>query len=192
MHSIHQIPQKIIAKRLKKSTYWVRKVLQKYKKNHWAILRGSQRPVKFNKIHQRAKIIIDKFIKECQGPILVPDIQKFLKKRHGIKLGATILRQYLREVLGMRYRVLGVVGQRFDEHSTLLKRQVAAFEYIKALNAGTEIFNIDESIIRSTDQRKRGWALAKNRILVSKALRLPQISMIAAISSKGRVFFTIN
>ena len=60
------------------------------------------------------------------------------------------------------------------------------------MKAGTEIFNIDESIIRSTDQRKRGWALAKNRILVSKALRLPQISIIAAISSNGRVFFTIN
>jgi hypothetical protein len=60
------------------------------------------------------------------------------------------------------------------------------------LQAGTEVFNIDESTIRSTDQRKRGWAKAKNRILVSKALRLPQISMIAAISSKGRVFFTIN
>jgi hypothetical protein len=51
----------------------------------------------------------------------------------------------------MRYRVLGVVGQRFDEHSTLLKRQVASFEYIKVLKTGTEVFNIDESIIRSTD-----------------------------------------
>jgi hypothetical protein len=88
-------------------------------------------------------------------------------------LGATLLRKYLREALGMRYRVLGVVGQRFDELSTLLKRQAAALEYIDALKAGTEVFNIDESIIRSTDQRRRGWALAKNRILVSKALRLP-------------------
>lgn len=84
-----------------------------------------------------------------------------------------MLRKYLREVLGMRYRVLGVVGQRFDEQSTLLKRQVAAFEYLRVLMADTEIFNIDESIIRSTDQRRRGWAQAKNRILVSKALRLP-------------------
>ena len=58
MPSIHQIAQKIIAKRLKKTTYWVKKVLQKYKKNRWAILRGSQRPAKF-KIHQRAKIIIE-------------------------------------------------------------------------------------------------------------------------------------
>jgi hypothetical protein len=62
----------------------------------------------------------------------------------------------------MRYRVLGVVGQRFDEHSTLLKRQVAAYEYLRVLKTGAEIFNIDESIIRSTDQRKRGWAQAKN------------------------------
>jgi hypothetical protein len=54
----------------------------------------------------------------------------------------------------MRYRVLGVVGQRFDEHSTLLKRQIAAFEYLRVLKTGTEVFNIDESIIRSTDQRK--------------------------------------
>ena len=60
------------------------------------------------------------------------------------------------------------------------------------MKAGNEVFNIEESIIRSTDQRRRGWAQAKNRILVSKALRLPQISIIAAVSSKGRVFFTVN
>ena len=69
---------------------------------------------------------------------------------------------------------------------------MAAYEYLKHLNVGREIFNIDESIIRSTDQRKRGWVLGKNRLLVSKALRLPQISMIAAVSSKGKVLFTIN
>jgi hypothetical protein len=54
------------------------------------------------------------------------------------------------------------------------------------------VFNIDESTIRSTDSRRRSWAGAGKRILVSNALRLPQISMIAAISSKGKVFFSIN
>jgi hypothetical protein len=170
----------------------VRRVLKKQRVNRWSALKGSKRPVKFQKIHERARIIIDRFIKDCQGPILIPDILQCLKQSHRIRVSATTLRQYLREVLGMRFRVLGVVGQRFDEMSTLLKRQVAAFEYIRVLQTGIEIFNIDESIIRSTDQRKRGWALAKNRILVSKALRLPQISMIAAVSSEGRVFFTIN
>ena len=69
---------------------------------------------------------------------------------------------------------------------------MAASEYLRRLSEDLEIINIDESIIRSSDQRKRGWVLAKNRILVSHARRLPQISMIAAITSKGKVFFTVN
>jgi hypothetical protein len=69
---------------------------------------------------------------------------------------------------------------------------VAAGEYIRILSEGKEIFNIDESLIRSSDSRRRGWVLAKNRILVSKALRLPQLSIIGTVSSKGRTFFTVN
>jgi len=84
-----------------------------------------------------------------------------------------LLREYFREELGMRYRVLGVVGQRFDEAPTLLKRQVAAQEYIQVLKSGTEVFNIDESTDHRSDHRRRGWVQAKNIILVSKALRLP-------------------
>ncbi len=72
----------------------------------------------------------------------------------------------------MRYRVLGVVGAHYDSELNLLMRQIASQEYIRILNQGKEIFNIDESIIRSSDSRRRGWVLAKNRILVSKAIRL--------------------
>ena len=51
----------------------------------------------------------------------------------------------------MTYCRLGVVGKHYDEHINLLKRQVAAQEYIKILKAGRKVINIDESIIRSTD-----------------------------------------
>lgn len=59
MYSNYQTAQKIIAKSLKKTTYWVRKVLQKQKINPWTRLKGLNRPVKFQKIHQRARTIID-------------------------------------------------------------------------------------------------------------------------------------
>jgi hypothetical protein len=61
------------------------------------------------------------------------------------------LRKYLREELGMRYRILGVVGKHYDDLRNLLKRQLAAAEYIRILQEGREIINIDESIIKSTD-----------------------------------------
>jgi hypothetical protein len=54
--------------------------------------------------------------------LYIPDVVEALKKKHKIKLGRSLLRDYFREELGMRYRVLGVVGQRFDEPQTLLKR----------------------------------------------------------------------
>jgi hypothetical protein len=73
----------------------------------------------------------------------------------------------------MSYRKLGVVGKHYDDHGNLLKRQLAAAEYIKTLRDGINIINIDESIIRSTDHRNRGWARYGKRILTSKALRLP-------------------
>ncbi len=92
----------------------------------------------------------------------------------------------------MSYRRLGVVGKHYDDHANLLKRQVAASEYIKALRDDRHVINIDESIIRSTDHRNRGWTRYGKRILTSRALRLPQISMIAAITSQGFTFFSIN
>jgi len=80
---------------------------------------------------------------------------------------------------------MGVVGKHYDDHKNLLKRQVVAAEYIRMLKSGKEIINIDESIIRYTDYRTRGWARQGKRVFTSHALRLPQISMIGAILSKG-------
>jgi hypothetical protein len=136
--------------------------------------------------------IIQKIIDECESPLQIPYLQQQLKDGHRISLSSSLLRRYIREELGMSYRRLGVVGKHYDDLGNLLKRQVAAAEYIKALRDDRHVINIDESIIRSTDQRKRGWTRFGKRILTSRALRLPQISMIAAITSHGFTFFSIN
>ena len=53
----------------------------------------------------------------------------------------------------MSYRKLGIVGKHYDDHKNLLKRQLAAAEYIRLLKSGREIINVDESIIRSSNKR---------------------------------------
>ena len=52
------------------------------------------------------------YYKNCNGPLQLPFIRETLSKSHGIKLSASLIRGYLREHLGLRYRVLKVVGQR--------------------------------------------------------------------------------
>ncbi len=98
--------------------------------------------------------MIDNLLSQAQGPVQLPQIIKTLKIDHRISVSHTLLRKYLREELGMRYRVLGVVSEHFDSHLNLLMRQVASREYIKVLSQGKVVFNIDESIIRISDPRK--------------------------------------
>jgi hypothetical protein len=92
----------------------------------------------------------------------------------------------------MSYRKVDVVGKHYDDHKNLLKRQMAAAEYIKLLKCEREVINVGESIIRSTDHRARGWVRQGKQVFVSIALRLIHISMIGAISSQERTFFAIN
>ena len=46
------------------------------------------------------------------------------------------LRKYLKKELGMTYHKVGVVGKHYDEHKNLLKRYLAAAEYIRLLKSG--------------------------------------------------------
>ncbi len=92
----------------------------------------------------------------------------------------------------MSYIKVRVAGKHYDDRKNLLKRQIAASEYIRLLKSGREIINGDESIIRSTDQRTSGWVRKGKQVFTSNVLRLPQISMIAPINSKRKIFFAIN
>ena len=136
--------------------------------------------------------MITGLIRECQAPLQLPYLLEALKTKHGVQLSATLLTRYLKRELGMSYRRIGIVGKHYDDHKNLLKRQLAAAEYIRLLKSQREVINVDESIIRSTDQRTRGWVKQGKRVFTSKAVRLPQISMIGAISSKGKTFYAIN
>ena len=73
-----------------------------------------------------------------------------------------------------------------------MQRQYAASQYIKYLYNGWEILNLDESIINFTDQRKMGWISLGEKNYIKQKPRLSQISLIAAISSKGRFFYSVN
>ena len=57
----------------------------------------------------------------------------------------------------MSYRVIGKVSTSFENPQNLLKKQLAAAKYLELLGEKGEVFNIDESILRTTDQRRRSW-----------------------------------
>ena len=43
----------------------------------------------------------------------------------------------------MSYRKLGIVGKHYDDHKNLLKRQLAATDYIRLFKSGRDIIIVD-------------------------------------------------
>jgi len=60
------------------------------------------------------------------------------------------------------------------------------------MSANKRIINVDESVMRLTDHRKRGWLIAGKHNMVTSSRRLSNINIIAGISNKSEFFYTVN
>ena len=57
---------------------------------------------------------------------------------------------------------------------------------------GKRIINIDETVIRATDHRKKGWLPKFKHNLTTMNSRLSNINLIAGITNKDEFFYTVN
>ena len=90
------------------------------------------------------------------------------------------------------YKRLGIITPNHNKLEGRLQRQLAASHFIENLAQGTRIINIDESVLRNTDERRYGWVGVRVKNFTSLSQRLTQTNMIACSSSSGECFFTIN
>ena len=78
------------------------------------------------------------------------------------------------------------------QHNTIkarLERQYAASNYIHFLFEGKRILNIDESVLRRTEHRKKSLMPRKVSNLQINSLRLLDFNLIAAVNNKNEFFF---
>jgi hypothetical protein len=54
------------------------------------------------------------------------------------------------------------------------------------------IINVDESVLRSTDPRRKGWIIKNIENQVTNARRLAHLNIIAGIINKNETFYTVN
>ena len=103
-----------------------------------------------------------------------------------------MIRGYLKNELSLRYKKTDPITFRHNLHDSKLKRQYTAKWYIKFFAEGKRVINVDESVLNQTDKRRRGWFAKGQKNFVSHLERLARINIIAAVSSWGDFYFTIN
>lgn len=60
------------------------------------------------------------------------------------------------------------------------------------MSEGKRIVNVDESVVRNTDHRTKGWLPRGKRHLTTPNCRLSSINLIAAITNRDEFFYTVN
>jgi hypothetical protein len=60
------------------------------------------------------------------------------------------------------------------------------------LKQNKHIINIDESIVSETDHRNKSWSVANKPAFTDNSQRLGRVSIIAGVSSRGNLYYTIN
>ena len=94
--------------------------------------------------------------------------------------------------MNVSYRLVRPITSQHNNPSAKLQRQLAASYFIRNMIRGKRIINVDESVIRQTDHRKRGWIAREKHNMVVQSSRLNCVNIIAGISSYGEFFFTVN
>lgn len=87
--------------------------------------------------------------------------------------------------LNVSYRLVRPISNLHNSITSKLQRQFAASYFIKYMIESKRIINVDESVIRYTDHRKRGWYPKHKHNMVTMNRRLNGVNIIAGVSSKG-------
>jgi hypothetical protein len=120
------------------------------------------------------------------------DLQHQVKTELNIDVSLTKARIILKEQLGYSYKAVHWSHNTSNSEVAKLKRQYAAHRVVQMLDAGTEIINIDESSICTTNYSRKSWSLKGVHNVSTDATRLGNFNVIAAISSLGRSTFVVG
>ena len=106
-------------------------------------------------------------------------------------LGEKMVRNVLREELGMRYRKIKDVAVFSNGEKNLILRQRWALEFLSLSKHKKVFLNIDETWLGMSDFRRRKWMIPGTTNSVPKLPIAPRITMIVGIDTLGNVYYSL-
>ena len=119
-------------------------------------------------------------------------VQAQVQTRFGLEVSATKVRQTMKRQLGMSFRQAKKVPKQANTERCLVLRQQYALEVLPLLERGRRIVNVDESWLNESTFYRKLWAPKKAVNSVASRTVSPRLSLIAAIDTEGRVWFSLT
>ena len=108
-----------------------------------------------------------------------------------IKLGEKMIRNVLKEEMGMKYNKIKDVAVFSNSPKNLILRQRWALEFLSLFWKKKVFLNIDETWLGMSDFRRRKWQVIGTTNSVPKLSIAPRITMILGIDTLGNVYYSL-
>ena len=93
---------------------------------------------------------------------------------------------------GMKYKKVKDISYTSNDDKNLILRQQFAKTFIEMNLPGKVIINIEESWVNMTDFRRRKWTFPNVANSVPKKMVQPRLSLILALDTNGKIFFSLS
>ena len=109
-----------------------------------------------------------------------------------LKVSRPKIRAIMRRECGLKYRRNKRNPTHINSERCLVLRQHYATTMLEFLKSGHRVINVDETWLNETNFTRQMWCSTKTPAAVSSRPISPSLSMIAALDSEGRVYFTLS
>ena len=119
-------------------------------------------------------------------------VQLQVKVKHELDLNVAQVQRALRKDLGLGYRRVRKIPIQGNSERCLVLRQQYALTMLPLLKSGKRIINVDETWINETNFSRKIWCRPDSPGTEPVRAVSPSLSMIAALDTDGRVYFSLS
>ena len=143
---------------------------------------------------QRSIIVATvKSIQDDGSPIHnVQTICTKIKEDLDIDVGRKLVTSVMRKDLGLSFVMAKKLHPAANSARSLVLRQQYAIKMLELLQQDRHVVNLDETWLNETSFVRRTWAPKNGRSNATLNAVIPRVSMIAAMDTDGRVWFTLS
>ena len=122
----------------------------------------------------------------------VEAIRQAVNAQNGFDVSKSAVRQILRKSLGLKYMKPKKMPPQSNSIKVLVQRQQFAIQMVRLMEMGKRIINLDETWLNETSFVRKLWAKRNGRGNMRLKTIQPRLSMISALDTDGRVWFTLT
>ena len=115
-----------------------------------------------------------------------------LKKDHDVEFSLKSVSEVLKKEMGLRFRKTKKVVSQINSERCLILRQQYALSMLSLLKQDKRIINVDETWLNESSFLRKTWVPKNSTGSVPLKTITPSLSMIAALDTDGRVYFSLS